>query len=179
MFKTNDTSKSRWHQALYSGFGIKLNTGSYNPEYPNNFQLGSAAKDLFFNLTHTIRYSKLGFQSEANYRKNGENQYKYRLGEKYSLAGRLFAWLDKGRFSFLPYLGYSFEQAKPDELKGIFQDYTGSNTELLSIGAECFIGNIQCGVKASFPQTNYQTQGTLKTLNQFQFQILYHFNSKN
>ncbi|ADY52008.1 hypothetical protein Pedsa_1446 [Pseudopedobacter saltans DSM 12145] len=141
-------------QSLWLGAGIKTPTGKYNPadadalnSSPNNFQLGTASTDFTINAAYDIRLMDLGFNLNANYKINTENQYDYRYGNKLSLNGLLYYKFKVGKEASLsPNVGLLYETAEKDvENRKYDIDASGGYSSVGIVGLEAVKNRVSFG----------------------------------
>ncbi|HRG08837.1 MAG TPA: hypothetical protein PLJ08_09690, partial [Cyclobacteriaceae bacterium] len=116
LLNTGESKTSKFKHTLMAGGGIKLPTGKNNLEDGGllvnpNFQLGTGSVDFLLSTVYTIRYQKVGFNTEAGYKINTRNNNDYLFGNQFNLSGQFFYWQNVKAFSFLPNAGLHYETA--------------------------------------------------------------------
>jgi hypothetical protein len=90
LINTTDHPLRELNHNLWFGGGIKLPTGKYQfQDLPDqvanpNFQLGTGSVDFMVNTIYTVRYKKIGLNSDITYKINSDNEQRYHFGNKIS-----------------------------------------------------------------------------------------------
>ncbi len=157
-----DSTAHTFDHTLNIGIGTKLATGKYRydeslaDEVANpNFQLGTGSTDLLLSSIYTVRYTKLGWNTEVSYRVTSENSQGYRFANRFSAATTFFRTVSIKNTSLLPNLGVSIEHAKQDLRSGVRNEFTGGSTLNIVTGAEFFAKYFTTGISVQLPV--YQT----------------------
>src|SRR5690606_27918783 len=95
---------------LMAGGGIKLATGNYQNSSEGellnpNLQLGSGSYDFLANIIYTIRYNKIGINTDVTYKYNTENKNHFKFGNKIGASARLFTILKIKECAIMPNAG--------------------------------------------------------------------------
>src|SRR5690606_15635754 len=117
---TGDSLDKTFKHTLLAGGGVKLPTGAYNATNNGevlsaNMQPGTGSTDVLLNGIYTIRYKKLGLNTDFTYRINTKGKNDYRFGNRYNASANLFYWQDVNGLAVLPSVGVYYENAQPDE----------------------------------------------------------------
>ncbi len=160
----------KWKHLLLMGGGMKLPTGKNNVsddkgELIPAMQPGSGSIDYLLNLTYIIRYKKYGLANDLQYRMNNANSKQYAMGNKLTVAPRLFYWINAGRFcKIIPGAGALIEKMDKDLQKGYAQDMTGGS--LYSASASCEVYYRDCLLSCQYvkPFRQHLGDGYLKSL---------------
>lgn len=155
---TYDTSRTHTVQHnLLIGGGVKLPTGKYQQRnkdelmYAANFQAGSGAYSYMANLIYTFRYRKVGFNADVNYIYNTENELKYAFGNQFTSSLTLFAWLKKGKTTFLPNTGVFYEHLQRDIDNGYYNNLSGGYALNYNLGMDVYFKKLFAGITFQTP----------------------------
>lgn len=156
LVNTGDNETSRWKHTLMIGGGVKLPTGKNNLKDNGllvnpNFQLGTGSLDFLANAVYTIRYQKLGFNTEAGYKMNTRNRDDYLFGNQFHASGQFFFWQNVGSFSFLPNAGVYAEQSTQHKDGNAIQTNTGGYAVLATAGLETYFKRLTAGINYKHP----------------------------
>lgn len=150
ILNTGENKTRKFKHTLMAGAGIKVPTGRYDLEdngliVNRNFQLGTGSVDFIVSAVYTIRYQKVGLNSEAGYKINTRNNHEYLFGNQFHASTRFFYWQNIGAVSVLPNVGAYYEQAAQHRDNEIIQANTGGNAVLLSAGLEIYYRMVSVG----------------------------------
>lgn len=157
VINTGDSLDQDWKHNLLLGGGLKLPTGKYQQRdegkqmYPIYFQSGTGAYSVLFNAIYTVRYNKIGLNTDFNYRYNGKNELDYSFGNLMTASASLFYWLNLGSVAVLPSVGTYIENAKRDIEYGYYLNDTGGTLGYVSLGADIYSGRLAIGVNIQKP----------------------------
>ncbi|HAR19119.1 MAG TPA: hypothetical protein DCR46_00535 [Cytophagales bacterium] len=157
LLNTGDSVGCYWKHNLLLGIGAKLPTGKYQQRneskqiYPLAFQPGTGAYSGIFSAIYTLRKGKIGFNSNATYYYNGQNELEYSFGNMLSLSGNMFYWMKWGNVSFLPSIGTYNEIAARDIDNGYYVNNTGGSLGYLSIGSDVYLNRLALGLTVQTP----------------------------
>lgn len=138
----NDEENHSVNHILTVGGGIKAPLGKFNYDLTNlnevanpNFQLGTGSWDEIFTIQHTMRFKRIGFSTELQYRLNGKNKNDYQFGNRNSIAFNTFyqLYLPKA-IQLNPIASFSLENWDPDKRIGIKNDLTGGQMNWMGMG---------------------------------------------
>jgi hypothetical protein len=155
---TFDTSRvHKVHHNILVGGGVKLPTGKYQQRnkddlmYATNFQAGSGAYSYLASLIYTLRYNKVGLNADVNYIYNTENELKYAFGNQLTSSLTLFAWLKKGKTTFLPNTGVFYEHLERDINNGYYNNLSGGYAVNYNLGMDVYFKKIFVGATFQTP----------------------------
>lgn len=163
LLNTGEDKTKKLRHTLLAGVGVKLPTGKYDLEdngliVNRNFQLGTGSVDFILSGVYTIRYRKIGLNSEAGYKINTRNKDEYLFGNQFHASTRVFYWQNIKSLSLLPNVGVYYEQAAQHKDKDIIQANTGGSAVLLSAGMELYYRNFSVGFTFQDPlKQNYNS----------------------
>jgi hypothetical protein len=175
-----DSSKYLFKQLLQFGGGIKLPTGKYdmlregvllNP----NLQLGSGSFDFPLNLNYTLRYNKLGFNTDIGYTFNGVNNQEFQFGNRLNSGFKFFYWKRTPNFLILPAIGSVFELAKKDKSSNRIQDHTGGSILFFQSGLDLYYKKMAFGFIYRKPLTQNLNAGFVTSKPRVSATIIYLF----
>lgn len=150
ILNTGEDKTKKFKHTLMAGVGVKVPTGKYDLEdkgliVNRNFQLGTGSVDFIVSGVYTIRYQKVGINSEAGYKINTRNNHEYLFGNQFHASGKLFYWQNINALSVLPNVGVYYERAAQHRDGEIIQANTGGNAVLLSAGMEMYYRQFSVG----------------------------------
>ena len=156
LINTYDSSNTIVKNTLLLGAGIKLPTGRFTEirdglTVNQNFQLGTGSVDYVINLIHTIRYKKLGLNTEAAYSFNTTNKDEYKFGNTITGNMSVFYIYNKNFLTLMPHTGMSYECNKDNSQFGIPYEDTGGWATLYQAGVDTFFKNVSLGITYSHP----------------------------
>lgn len=146
--------------SLWMGLGIKLPSGTYNPDdknpvqgSQNSFQLGTGSVDGMLNAMYDIRIQDLGFNLNSSYKFNTSNKYDYTYGNKFTVNSLFYYKIRAGKnLTIAPNAGCMFEQSAKDKNKNSNMVYESGGQLLMgTIGAEFSWGKFGIGGNVQTP----------------------------
>ena len=165
---------------LFVGGGLKLPTGKADHEIEGNelnpnIQLGSGSLDLIANLMYTVRYNKIGLNTNVTYKYNSTNKNEFRFGNKLGAGAALFSVLNVKDCAIMPNAGFSTElTAKDSHYKSELKE-SGGQINFLTLGTEFYFKNFSAGVTAQKPVSQNVSEGFVKTNNRFLTHLTFMF----
>ena len=163
ILNTGEDKTKKFKHTLMAGAGLKLPTGEYDEEdngliINRNFQLGTGSVDFIISGFYTLRYQKVGLNSEVGYKINTRNRYDYLFGNQFHASTRFFYWQNLKSLSLLPNVGVYYEQAAPHKDGEIIQANTGGNALFFSAGMEIYYRKFSAGFNFQDPfKQNYNS----------------------
>lgn len=163
IFNTGENNTTKFKHTLMGGVGIKLPTGKNNLKESGvlvnpNFQMGTGSTDFLISSVYTLRYQKVGLNTEAGYKMNTRNAEDYLFGNQFHASTQFFLWQNIKSFSFLPNTGLYYEQAAMHKDDQIIQVNTGGSALLLTAGIETYFKNFTLGINYKRPVSqNYNS----------------------
>lgn len=159
-------------QTLLVGGGIKIPTGRYQQLQDNerlnpNLQAGTGSWDFQLNASYTLRYGKVGFNSEATLRFNTVNANDYRFGNRVNAAAKVFYWQQGRRLGWLPYAGLAAELAALDTDAGERLSLTGGQLWLGEAGLDLYYQRFSIGAAMQIPVFQDLADGLVDSGNRF------------
>ncbi len=156
IFNTGENNTTKFKHTLMGGVGIKLPTGKNNLKESGvlvnpNFQMGTGSTDFLISSVYTLRYQKVGLNTEAGCKLNTRNAENYLFGNQFHASTQFFFWQNVKSFSFLPNTGLYYEQAIMHKDDEIIQINTGGEALLLAVGLETYFKNFTIGVNYKRP----------------------------
>lgn len=163
-----ERKNKRWKHLLQTGAGIKLPTGkntwaNETEEYNPNFQMGTGSLDKLVSLIYTVRTKRFGILSDLNLIINGNNQYEYRFGNKYSVTTRFFytnKWKER---SWIAHTGIYFEKSNTDFWKNKTQNNTGGSIVMPLTGFDLYLKGWTVGLNYRLPIWQNLSNGYVKS----------------
>ena len=154
--------------SLNIGGGLKFPLGDYEKtdqeEIINrNFQLGSGSLDYLVSANYTLRYQKMGINTEGSYKINSANKHEYRFGNQANISANLFYYVEGDIYSVVPFVGAYYEKANYHTNNEIREGNTGGDSWLGTLGIQFFTGALtfnaqyQIPVKQQFNTDNFAT----------------------
>ncbi|ARS35184.1 transporter [Pontibacter actiniarum] len=140
---TGDSAKYSLRHTLRLGGGVKLPTGEFKQSGheggPANMQPGTGSTDYILTGIYTIRYNKIGLNSDVTYNQNTENNDGYEFGDRLSASSNLFYWENVGTTSLLPSAGVYYEKATKDKVQGEENKQTGGESIYANLGLSVYL----------------------------------------
>ena len=167
-------------QNLFIGGGLKLPTGYAQnkvegTELNPNIQVGSGSLDLIANLMYTIRYNKIGLNSNVTYKYNSANRNQFQFGNKFGAGAALFSVVNVKEFALMPNAGFSTElTAKDTHYKKELKE-SGGQINFITLGTEIYFKNFSAGVTTQKPVYQNVSEGFVKTNNRFLTHLTFMF----
>ena len=167
----DSTNTSGFYHNLMLGGGIKLPTGKFDYGYSDaevnpNFQLGTGSTDFLLSVIHTVRYKKVGLNTEIGGRLSTKSNAHYRFGNRVSASLTAFYAKNFGHFSIMPNIGSTIDYGFKDHKEGKLNAQTGGYSLLGSGGVQAYYKNISTGFNFQTPIAQNLGNGELKTLSQ-------------
>lgn len=140
--RTADSLKLK-HMLLIGG-GVKLPTGKYQQRdvnktlFPISFQIGTGSYALQSNFIYTIRYKKIGLNTDVNYKINFENELYYKLGNQLNCSSMFFFWQKASNVILLPQTGIFLEDFNKDSEFGVSKKQTGGKNLFYNLGIDIY-----------------------------------------
>lgn len=161
-----DSTISKVQQSLLVGVGVKMPTGNFNKRatgdilFSPTFQLGTGSTDFIFSIIYTLRYKKVGFNSNITYKANLANKNQYKIGNQ--LTGRVvgFGLLESKGWMFVPQLGLQVEHNAKNSHKEFIRKHSGGSQLVGILGLSVYFKKIQIGISYEQPiwQNNAEEQ---------------------
>lgn len=180
VINTGDSLMKKVKHTLLLGGGIKFPTGKFksiddesvaNP----NIQTGTGSFDFIVNGVYTMRYKKIGLNTEASYRINTTNHDNYRFGNRFNLSMKAFLWLKAKSVSFLPNTGISFENAEKNTRNNNIKYYTGGNALYATAGMETYFKRFNLGFSFQQPVAYSLAEGLIKPTQRYTANLTFMF----
>lgn len=160
LLNTNDSLDRLFRHFLMIGGGVKLPTGAYKSTTNNaNMQMGTGSVDFTLSANYTLRYRRVGLNTEANIRLNTANKQTYKYGNKYSCSAKAFIVRKHKDWVFLPSLGLGLEIGDANQKYGYTQPYTSSQNLLASLGLDVYYQNFAFGFTVQQPTYQHISDG--------------------
>lgn len=156
VFNTSDSIYQPVMHSLLVGGGLKLPTGSFreteNGQKVNpNFQLGTGSLDFMVNAIYTVRYGRLGLNTDFTYKRNTTNRNDYRFGNRYNTAAYLFYVQKIKKLTLMPSAGIYYEHADRDVRRHIYQNGTGGYAAFRTVGLDAYFKSVAIGANYQHP----------------------------
>jgi hypothetical protein len=177
---TGDSLMKKVKHTLLLGGGVKFPTGKFrsiddgdivNP----NMQTGTGSFDFIINGVYTMRYKKVGMNTETSYRINTANRDHYRFGNRFNLSAKAFLWLKTKSISFLPNAGISFENAQKNTRNNYEKYFTGGNALYATAGMETYFKHFNLGFSFQQPVAYNLAEGLIKPTQRFTANLTFMF----
>jgi hypothetical protein len=168
----DSTNTSSFYHNLMIGGGIKLPTGKFEYGYSDaevnpNFQLGTGSTDFLVSAIHTVRYKKLGLNTEVGGRISTKSNSHYKFGNRLSASLTAFYTKSWGLFSIMPNIGTTIDYGFKDHKEGKLNAQTGGYSLLGSLGVQAYYRKISTGFTFQEPIAQNLGGGELKILPQY------------
>lgn len=170
LINNTDSLYQKVKHNLLLGGGVKLATGNYQKtaegnDLNPNLQLGTGSFDGLMNAIYTIRYDKIGLNSDVTFKFNSVNSDHFRFGNRIAASSRLFSVLKVKESAFMPNIGFSTERNQKDEHYGSAIAESGGYANFLNLGTEAYFKNLSCGVTFQKPVSQKLSAGYVETGN--------------
>jgi hypothetical protein len=119
-----------------------------------NMQPGTGSVDIPLNMLYTLRYKKMGVNTELGYTLTTANKNGYWFGDRFMSAVRLFYWKNYRNTSFLPQVGAYFEHRGQDWDGHEFLNYTGGSSVALTAAVDVYFYKFAVGLGIKQPVAN-------------------------
>lgn len=177
LINTGESDSAKFKHTFMAGGGVKLPSGRFNLKDQGllvnpNFQLGTGSTDFLISAVYTLRYQKVGLNTEMGYKVNTRNKNNYLFGNQYNISGQLFFWQNLGSFSILPNAGLYYETAQKHHEGGIVQPNTGGSALLGTFGLETYLRSFSLGFQYKLPLQQHYNTDDLSTIESNQRWIL-------
>lgn len=164
----DSTNTSGFYHNLMVGGGIKLPTGKFEYGYTDaevnpNFQLGTGSTDFLLSAIHTVRYKKIGLNTELGGRISTKSNSHYRFGNRISTSLTAFYTKNWGHLSIMPNIGSTIDYGFKDHKEGVLNSQTGGYTLLGSLGIQAYYKAFTAGFTFQEPLAQNLGGGELKT----------------
>lgn len=183
ILNTGEDSTSTFKHTWMAGGGIKLPTGSSDLEDQGklvnpNFQLGTGSTDFIISTVYTVRYKKVGLNTETGYKINTRNSNDYLFGNQFHASTQFFYWQNIKGFSLLPNAGVYYESAPKHKSGDIIQPNTGGTALLLTTGLETYVKRFTLGINYKYPLSqNYNSDeiSSIESKQRWMMSLTYNF----
>jgi hypothetical protein len=183
IFNTGEDKTRKFKHTLMAGAGIKLPTGSNDLSDRGklvnaNFQMGTGSTDFLTSAVYTLRYQKVGLNTETGYKINTRNADKYHFGNQFHASSQFFYWQKVKSFSFLPNAGAYYEQAARHKQGSVVQANTGGAALFATAGLETYFKNFTLGVNYKHPLSqiyNSDDVAQIESKDRWMLSITYNF----
>jgi len=182
IFNTGEDRIRRFKHTLIAGAGVKLPTGDFKLEDNGalvnpNFQLGTGSVDFLFTSVYTLRFQKLGLNTESGYKINTRNNNDYLFGNQFHASSQVFFWQNAGAFSFLPNAGMYYEYGRTHRDGNIIQANTGGYSWIATAGLETYFRNLTLGFSYRHPlQQKYNSDTIAEITAKDRWSVAFTFN---
>ena len=119
--------------------------------YTVAFQAGTGAYSAILSSIYTLRYRKIGINSNFIYYYNGKNELDYSFGNLASGSLSAFYWFKVKSVSILPSVGTYLENTQRDIDNGYYVNTTGGTLGYYSFGTDVYINRFAISFNAQIP----------------------------
>ena len=157
LINTGDSLDRDWKHNLLLGVGAKLPTGKYQQRnvekqmYPVAFQAGTGAYSAILSGMYTLRYRKIGLNSNFSYYYNGKNELDYSFGNLASGSLSAFYWFKVNSVSILPSVGTYLENTQRDIDNGYYVNTTGGTLGYYSVSTDVYVNRFAISLNVQMP----------------------------
>lgn len=150
------------------GGGVKLPTGKFEYGYSDtevnpNFQLGTGSTDFLMSAIHTVRYKKIGINTEVGGRISTKSNQHYKFGNRLSASLTAFYAKNFGHLSIMPNIGSTIDYGFKDHKEGLLNSQTGGYSLMGSVGMQAYYKAFSTGINFQGPMAQNLGGGELKT----------------
>lgn len=180
LLNNTDSLYQKVKHNLFVGGGLKLPTGHFTKEIEGvalnpNIQLGTGSLDFVANAMYTIRYDKIGLNTNLTYKYNTANSNEFRFGNKIGAGSVLFSVIKVKEMTIMPNAGFSTEITAKDAHYGSELDESGGYTNFLTFGTELYFKNFSAGATMQKPVSQNVSDGYVKTNDRFLTHLTFMF----
>ena len=143
--------------------------------FPPAIQPGTGSLDGIASLIYIIKYKKVGWSNDFNYRLNGTNGNDYRFGNKTTVNSQFFWVSGINQAMVIPHAGVTGEWSDADLQRGKKVEFTGGSALGLLAGVDVYLGNISVGINTQLPLTQNLNQGKTTAKPKWQLAVNYYF----
>lgn len=157
-------------QQLWLGGGVKLATGTFNPDVVNNditvadvnAQLGTGSTDFILTSMYNIKINDFGFNASANYKINASNNEGYKFGNKFSSNLIAFYQVNLNKKIIVPNAGIGYENVGKNSMQKAGVPFTKSSLATALAGVEISFPRLSIGLNAQMPLKQNFADGQTK-----------------
>ncbi|MBK0403750.1 hypothetical protein I5M27_12185 [Adhaeribacter sp. BT258] len=180
LLNNTDSLYQKVKHNLFVGGGVKLPTGEFDSkiegsEMNPNMQLGSGSFDLVANAMYTVRYDKIGLNTNVTYKYNTVNKNEFMFGNKFGAGTVLFSVLKVKEMAIMPNAGFSTEITAKDQHFGSELLESGGHANFVSAGSEFYFKNLSAGATLQKPVSQNVSEGYVKTGNRLLTHLTFMF----
>ncbi len=180
LLNNTDSLYQKVKHNLFLGGGLKLPTGNFErksegTEINPNLQSGTGSLDFVANAIYTIRYNKIGLNTNLTYKYNTENNNNFCFGNKFGAGTVLFSVLKVKEMAIMPNAGFSAEVTGKDVSFGDELDESGGHVNFVSVGSELYFRNFSAGATYQKPVSQNVSEGYVKTGNRILTHLTFMF----
>lgn len=180
LLNNTDSLYQKVKHNLFVGGGLKLPTGNYTNKTESgdlnpNLQLGSGSLDLVANAMYTVRYDKIGLNTNLTYKYNTVNKNDFRFGNKFGAGTVLFSVLKVKEMAIMPNAGFSTEITSKDQSYDEELTESGGHANFLTLGTELYFKRLSAGATLQKPVTQNLSEGYVETGNRFLTHLTFMF----
>ena len=125
-----------------------------------------------------IAYKKIGFTTSANYKINGTNFYKERIGNSITNFSSVFCKFKTKNWSFIPSISTYFEYTKGLYVFDVAQEGTEMNELMLGPGMDMYYKNYGLSMGIQKTIHHHSGAGELKSVGRIFISLSYNFNQR-
>lgn len=172
--------KSRW----IVGLGLKAPMGNYHAEdhmknrLPFLMQPGTGSVDCFSYTTFMTSYKRIGLSTTLNYKINGKNFYKEKIGNSVTNFANFFYKVSINNWLLTPSINTYYEHTKGLFVNGEHQEGTEMNEFMCGIGFDVFFKNIGLSLGAQRTVYQHAEEGQLNSAGRLFASLTYNFNQR-
>ncbi len=178
------SSEKKWKQRLIAGAGFKIPSGNYyaadknGKRLPFLMQPGTGSVDYFVYTTWLLGLKKWGAMCNMAYKINGQNYYKEKLGNSFTLNHSLFYKINIEKMSIIPNINGYYEYTSGLYVMNKKMKGTGMNEYMMGLGTDLFFGNL--AINLTFQRTIFQKteSGNLRSAGRMVAGLTWNFNQR-
>lgn len=152
-----DVDTAYWKHFLRVGLHTGLPTGKFMQRDPNKamyplwFQVGTGSWGYGLQTFYTVRYKKVGLNTNVRWTYLTQNELDYQPGSRLVSSLQGFYWLNVGKLTLLPQIGVNLERFEMDQQYEADVIETGGTRMSTAIGLDVYLDNALISVFASQP----------------------------
>lgn len=142
------------------------------------YQMGSGSFDLWGGFSYVTRYKYGGLALQPMYRLNTRNAHGFKFGNMVTTDLSLFSLLRKANWTFVPRVGLFYEWGARNEIKNLFDEFSGGSILSFQLGLSVNYKQIQLNAFIRNALTQRSNGPEVRQLYVMQVGMIYSFSKK-
>ncbi|MES2515707.1 MAG: hypothetical protein V4580_16245 [Bacteroidota bacterium] len=175
----------RIRHKLILGAGIKLPTGNFyahdsnSDRLPFEMQPGTGSVDGFAYVNYICMSKKLGASISLNYKANGTNSFREKLGNSHNDFVSVFYRVQLKSIILYPSVQANYEFTEGLKIKNVLQKNTQVNSLLVGPGLDIYYKSFSLNTAWQFTAAEQVRDGNLKSAGRISVGLNYSFSNKD